>query len=162
MYQLFAKQLFVFINLLVLCISCETEPEILENESEYFFCGAENITYQNDIAFFDDGKGNFSFGGVQSEDAYEGKYSLMLDSLKEFGMSLRMFDIKPGTYFETSIWIKNPVNKATFIVGATGRSKFSIHTSEINKADEKNGWSSQKPITIRNMKAMNIDRTAAK
>lgn len=141
MRRLFANYLIVSLSVPFYFFSCGTKPLENNEEVQRYFCGGENLINENGTAFFDDNFGKFVAGGVQSEESFEGKYSIKLDSVKEYGMSLRFFDIEPGTYFETSIWIKNPVSKATLIVGATGRSKFSIHTSEINKADEKNGWS---------------------
>lgn len=113
-----------------------------QSGTEIYFCGAENFVAEDNDWFYDDGKGKFNAGGHQATDSvFEGKYSIKLDSLKPYGLSKRFFDVKPGEYFEASIWIKKPVGKATLIAAVSGRTNYTLNTSSINLTDDKKGWS---------------------
>lgn len=145
MQQLFVKSIarkFLLVSLLFLT-ACANEP-VVDNgsEAEIYFCGAENLIQTDYEIFFDDHQGKFAGGGYQESDSvFEGKHSLRLDSLKPYGMSIKLFDVKAGEYFETSVWIKNPVGRGTLIAGVTGKSKFTLHTTDMHKVAEKDGWS---------------------
>ncbi|MBK6953764.1 MAG: CotH kinase family protein [Crocinitomicaceae bacterium] len=126
----------------VMLTGCSAEGIVQNNsEDQIFFCGAESEVTEGGQIFFDDGSGRFAFGGhVVSDTAFEGSRSLRLDAERPYGMSMLFTNIEPGTYFETSIWIKNPVGRATLIASITGKSDYTLHTSQINKGIEKNGW----------------------
>ena len=126
----------------VMLTGCSAEGIDQNNsEDQIFFCGAESEVTEGGQIFFDDGSGRFAFGGhVVSDTAFEGSRSLRLDAERPYGMSMLFTNIEPGTYFETSIWIKNPVGRATLIASITGKSDYTLHTSQINKGIEKNGW----------------------
>jgi len=144
MHQLFVKKtvgFLFFASGLVLC-GCSIEP-VADDSSEplIYFCGAENLTQTGNDFFFDDQKGKFTGSGYQESDSvYDGKYSLRLDSKNPYGMSIKLLDVKAGEYFETSIWIKNPVGQATLIASITGNSNYSMHTTDMHKIAEKDGW----------------------
>jgi hypothetical protein len=126
----------------VMLTGCSAEGIDQNNsEDQIFFCGAESEVTEGGQIFFDDGSGRFAFGGhVVSDTAFEGSRSLRLDAERPYGMSMLFTNIEPGTYFETSIWIKNPVGRAALIASITGKSDYTLHTSQINKGIEKNGW----------------------
>jgi hypothetical protein len=126
----------------VILTGCSAEGIDQNNsEDQIFFCGAESEVTEGGQIFFDDGSGRFAFGGhVVSDTAFEGSRSLRLDAERPYGMSMLFTNIEPGTYFETSIWIKNPVGRAALIASITGKSDYTLHTSQINKGIEKNGW----------------------
>ncbi len=144
MHQLSVKYglrfLYVFAALILNGCRPEAIPEV-GSEDQTYFCGAESRAELDGDIFFDDGMGRFADGGYQvSDTAFEGEHALRLDVTRPYGMSVMFTNIEPGTFFESSIWIKNPVGKATLIASITGKSDYALHTSQINKTEEKNGW----------------------
>jgi hypothetical protein len=111
------------------------------SEDQTYFCGAESQIEEEGRTIFDDGFGQFTAGGYHvSDTAFEGNHSVRLDAIRQYGMSMKFTNIEPGTYFETSIWIKNPVGRAALIASVNGKSDYTLHTSDVHKGVEKNGW----------------------
>lgn len=121
--------------------SCKSENEIT-NQNDYFFCGAENLTKTEHEELLDDGFGSFNASGYRTnETAFEGNYSIKLDTTKPYGFSYKIYDLKPEEYLEISIWIKNPVGKSALVASINGLQDYTIASDHNNKMQEKNGWS---------------------
>lgn len=144
MRRLFVKafEFELVLSALLFLSGCNQGPyESEEKGVQTYFCGGENLSQTGNDLFYDDGQGQFTHGGYQETDSvFDGKFSVRLDSIRQYGMSIRLTDVLPGEYFETSIWIKNPVGRATLIVGATGKTNYTLNASQINKREERNGW----------------------
>ncbi|MBK7127900.1 MAG: CotH kinase family protein [Crocinitomicaceae bacterium] len=106
-----------------------------------FFCGGENLIYEGRDPFFDDGYGKFVGGGLQVKDTvFEGEYAIRLDSLNPYGLPLTLTNIPEGTYFTTSVWIKEEKSNATIIAVTTGRTNYTLNTTAIHQTEKKDGW----------------------
>ena len=127
---------------IVLISSCNETPTMKSDEATRYFCGAENYQHNGAASFYDDGFGHFSAGGYQTDEmAFEGKFSCKVDSLNEYGMPITFTDVEAGAFFETSVWVKNPVGKATIVATFSGRSDYKLHTTSVNKVRDSAGWS---------------------
>lgn len=142
MYQLseFRNSLLVW-GFAFLLGGCDNAPNDSEKDPDYFFCGAENLTSDSLGPCFNDGNGRFAGGGYQvSDSVFEGKFACKVDPTNEYGMPYEFINVEEGTYFEASVWIKNPVGRATMIVGTTGRTKYTMNTTEVNRVKDSIGW----------------------
>ncbi|MBI3136173.1 MAG: CotH kinase family protein [Bacteroidetes bacterium] len=143
------RQLFDFVYAPVACLGviitlagCGNDTPAPSTGKNHYFCGAENFKQEGANSFYEDGFGRFSAGGLQVTDSvFEGRFACKLDSLNPYGMTLTFTQISEGEFFETSVWIKNPVGKGTIIAGTSGRSNYTLNTTAVNKTQDSAGWS---------------------
>jgi len=110
-----------------------------EIERINYFCGAENTTPNNKY-FIEQNNSNVKFANnnIQSfEKSFSGKYSVKLDSIHKFGMSIKIKNIKPDEKYKISVVRYG--NPKAYIIVSSGKGlyeKIGIKSEETNK----NGW----------------------
>ena len=103
-----------------------TVDDLLDNspDSEFYLCSVENRQ-----GHYLMGKGGiFGGGSTQSDEvAHTGKYSSKITPGWElqYGFSIRLYDLKPGNYYEANVWhYANYLDKAKLVVQGVGKSEF--------------------------------------
>lgn len=143
------RQLFVFmlrhagIALILLTLTgCGHTNTDHEDGAEHYFCGVENFKQEAGESFYDDGSGKFYDGGYQvSDPVFEGQFACKTDSTNPYGLPVTFTQVNEGEFFQTSVWIKNPVGKGTIIAGISGKSHYTLNTGAVNKVKDSLGWS---------------------
>lgn len=129
----------IVICLLLSCNSNEIDTN--QTNPKRFFCGGEKLIFEGQDPFFDDGFGKFIGGGLQVMDTVlEGQYAIRLDSLHPYGLPFTLTNIPEGTYFSTSVWVKEEKNNATLIAATTGRTNYTLNTTAIHQTEHQDGW----------------------
>lgn len=113
-----------------------------EDEPTTYFCGAEETVeeWDGDLIFEDRGV-EFFGGHLQTDEtAFEGKYSVRLDSVNKYGMSVTFSDVKKGEYFSASVWQKEADEPGALICKVEGDYTFNFNSLENGFYARKNGW----------------------
>ena len=107
-------------------------------KAERFFCGAENVVNQGSRKYFRE-TGIFQNGEAQTdEEAYEGKYSVLVNKDQLFGFTFHDKKASAGDHYEISVWRKAE-GKAGFLVVATDDESLYVQEGHTIKEAE-NGW----------------------
>ncbi|NOZ35306.1 MAG: hypothetical protein GXO80_08410 [Chlorobi bacterium] len=121
-----------------LFFSC-TENNKSKNQKLYF-CNAEKTSSDNQF-FIDKYNSKITYANAvtkSSERAYRGKYSVKLDSIHQFGMSINIKNVKPGDKFRLSV-VKYGNPKA-FLIASIGNGYYEKFGENKFKPTKKKGW----------------------
>lgn len=130
----------LFFPLVLFAVACNT-AEAPSDADTVYFCDAEEVSGEGDVATFASEEGEFLQGDTRSDEAaYEGKYSSKLDSAHLYGMSLKLTDVEVGEYFEATVMTKDEGDNGTLIVQFSGDHQFSINSKSHQHDTDKEGW----------------------
>ena len=135
-------KLIYLIGIGVFLFSCG-KNRVKEGEgSTVYFCGAENkVEIEGGRFVFRADNADFTVGEIQTNEfAFEGDYSVEMDSIHPYGMSLILTGIKKGEFFKASVWQKETIHQGSLICSVTGGTKFHLSSNENGINAFKNGW----------------------
>lgn len=136
------RQLLTYIILIgAFFYGCNGSPGA-EMDSTTYKCTAENKV-QNEEGSWVFRSDNIDFKGAenQSQDfAFNGDYSIKLDSTHKYGMSFILTDIKKDEFFQASVWQKETDEPGALICSVTGNATFAINSLENGFYEYSNGW----------------------
>jgi len=126
---------------LVLLASCAVADQGELNISRSYRCDAESTLLQKGEKVFTCNGDNFSGGKFQSKNqARSGKHSCKLLNKNSIGMTIRLYDIKPGDYVDVSIWKKSTSNEQGSLVIASGQVNALYERVVMPILEEESGW----------------------
>ncbi|MBT4775040.1 MAG: hypothetical protein HON99_04930, partial [Crocinitomicaceae bacterium] len=129
------------IAFLVLLASCAVADQGELNISRSYRCDAESTLLQKGEKVFTCNGDNFSGGKFQSKNqARSGKHSCKLLNKNSIGMTIRLYDIKPGDYVDVSIWKKSTSNAQGSLVIASGQVNALYERVVMPILEEESGW----------------------
>lgn len=132
--------LFLF-GFVLFIISCSGKDD--SKEFELYFCDAENLVIDGDDRYFLNNGDTLRGGwGQTDEEAFEGNYSIKLDSTVHYGFTIKFDDVEPGEYFEISVMEKSESPAVALVATVSWKAHYSlieraseqrIHPGEWNK-----------------------------
>ena len=107
-----------------------------------YFCGAENkVENEEGRQVFESDNAEFRSAEMQSADyAFEGDYSVKLDSAHKYGMSFILTDITKNEFFQASVWQKESKVDGALICAVTGQADFTLNSRENGIYERRDGW----------------------
>ncbi len=119
----------LFFSLLFILFSC-ANPKY-----DGIFCGAEETIEKDGLTFFSNENNLFEAGRLQSsEEAFEGKYAIKVDSAFPYAFTYSFKDSKPGDAYLVTIWKKG---KGGVIIASSNEGFYKVGSKLVEKKD---GW----------------------
>lgn len=136
------KSLVYTLSLLGLLFSSCEKGASVNTEMQRYFCDAEQVvTTDGGETVFQDGDAIFRGGQLQTDEfAFEGNYSIKLDSANHYGLSILLTEIKKGEYFQASVWQKETDEPGALICKVDGKYTFNFNSIENGFYARQNGW----------------------
>ena len=117
---------------------CKDKENKTSLDPNVFFCDAENIS-KDGSAY--ETNGHFFLGAKTrtAEEAYEGKYSCLLNESNKYGMSYTFKDLKPNESFVVTVYRKSKGDVGS-IVAQSINEGFYLNQNISYSHKDKNGW----------------------
>jgi len=126
---------------LVFLASCAVADQGELNSTKSYQCDAELTVVQKGKKVFLTKKSTFYGGEMQTfEQAHGGKYSCKLSGQNSIGMTIRLYDIKPGDYIDISIWKKSTSKEQGSLVISSTKPSTLYERIVMPIVEEETGW----------------------